>query len=393
MQDKNKKSIELLSNQIIDAVKTVCSKLEFDKTYIGIISSVNSDGYTVKYNGTEINIKTSATNVFKKNDMVKFCIPCGNKQKAYIVINLDLVSKLNIDGETVGVDLNSHISNKNNPHSVTKEQIGLGNVQNVSTNDQTPTYTTASMLTTLTSGETLSIAFGKIAKAVSDLINHITNKNNPHETDKTDVGLGNVPNVSTNDQTPTYTTYSTLTALSSGENLSIAFGKIAKAINDLISHINNKNNPHGITLEELGAVSSLTDIANNLTTTTSGYVLDARQGKALNDKITEKTKFTAVTFTPTDGTVVTADAFNVNRVVSFSINTNNNNNLGAGTYSQIGTMSVKPYKTIEIEGLCGLEGTGIIKIDTNGNVYLKPRQDDYLAGTAIVFNGQYRVAS
>ncbi|MDE6724525.1 MAG: hypothetical protein K2J79_02875, partial [Ruminiclostridium sp.] len=50
------------------------------------------------------------------------------------------------------------------------------------------------------------------------------------------VGLGNVPNVATNDQTPTYTA-GTLSELSSGEKLSAAFGKIAKAVKDLISHI------------------------------------------------------------------------------------------------------------------------------------------------------------
>lgn len=94
MQNKNKKSIEFLSNQLIDAVKTVCSKLEFDKTHIGIVSSINTDGYTVKYNGTEINIKTKETSIFKKGDTVKFCIPCGNTRKAYIVIDLDLAMKI-----------------------------------------------------------------------------------------------------------------------------------------------------------------------------------------------------------------------------------------------------------------------------------------------------------
>lgn len=60
---------------------------------------------------------------------------------------------------------------------------------------------------------------------------------NPHGTTKSDVGLGNVPNVATNDQTPSYTEATSLTSLTSGEKLSIAFGKISKAITDLISHI------------------------------------------------------------------------------------------------------------------------------------------------------------
>ena len=60
---------------------------------------------------------------------------------------------------------------------------------------------------------------------------------NPHGTTKSDVGLGNVPNVTTNDQTPSYTEATTLAKLTSGEKLSVAFGKISKAITDLISHI------------------------------------------------------------------------------------------------------------------------------------------------------------
>ena len=94
MRKENEKMINILSDQILNAVKTVCSKLEFDKTHIGIVSSINTDGYTVKYNGTEINIKTKETSIFKRGDTVKICIPCGNKRKAFIVADLDLVNKL-----------------------------------------------------------------------------------------------------------------------------------------------------------------------------------------------------------------------------------------------------------------------------------------------------------
>jgi hypothetical protein len=93
---------------------------------------------------------------------------------------------------------------------------------------------------------------------------------------KSDVGLGNVPNVSTNDQTPTYTEASTLTALSSGEKLSIAFGKLAKAVSSLISHINNTNNPHSVTKAQvqLGNVvntgDSATPVENGTTKFTTG---------------------------------------------------------------------------------------------------------------------------
>ena len=95
---------------------------------------------------------------------------------------------------SVSTNLSSHTGNKSNPHGVTKAQVGLGNVPNVATNDQTPTYTVASENTALTSGEKLSVAFGKIAKAISSLISHIGNKKNPHGVTKAQVGLGNVVN-------------------------------------------------------------------------------------------------------------------------------------------------------------------------------------------------------
>lgn len=77
-------------------------------------------------------------------------------------------------------DLEAHTGNVENPHNVTKEQVGLGNVPNKSTNDQTPTYETATAFATLTSGEKLGTAFGKIKLAITNLINHIANKSNPH---------------------------------------------------------------------------------------------------------------------------------------------------------------------------------------------------------------------
>ena len=78
--------------------------------------------------------------------------------------------------------------------NISKSDIGLGNVPNVATNDQTPIYTASSTLTALVSGEKLSIAMGKISKAISDLISHLSNKNNPHSVTKTQIGLGNVTN-------------------------------------------------------------------------------------------------------------------------------------------------------------------------------------------------------
>ena len=56
-----------------------------------------------------------------------------------------------------------------NPHKVTKSDVGLSNVPNVATNDQTPTFTKADSRDLPISGETLSTLFGKILKWFSDL--------------------------------------------------------------------------------------------------------------------------------------------------------------------------------------------------------------------------------
>lgn len=63
----------------------------------------------------------------------------------------------------------SHTTNKSNPHGVTKSQVGLSNVPNVTTNNQTPTFSQASARANIASGEKLSTIFGKIAKYFADL--------------------------------------------------------------------------------------------------------------------------------------------------------------------------------------------------------------------------------
>lgn len=80
-----------------------------------------------------------------------------------------------------------HVNDKDNPHGITKEMIGLGDVPNVDTNSQTVTYTVAKTLGELVSGEIMQAAFGKIAKAVSSFISHLGAKN-PHNI--TPAGIG-----------------------------------------------------------------------------------------------------------------------------------------------------------------------------------------------------------
>lgn len=69
-------------------------------------------------------------------------------------------------------DLSDHLADHTNPHSVTKTQVGLGNVPNVTTDNQTPTILAAGALATLVNGDTMKTIMGKITKAISDFISH-----------------------------------------------------------------------------------------------------------------------------------------------------------------------------------------------------------------------------
>ena len=165
----------------------------------------------------------------------------------------DEVNTRKTEDEELQNSLNVHITDTSNPHGVTAEQIGLDKVPNVATNDQT---------------EKLSVSFGKIMKAIADLISHIGSKSNPHSVTKSQVGLDNVPNVATNDQQPTFAESGTRTNIASGETLSTLFGKIKKFFADLktvaftgsYTDLSNKptsmQNPNSLTLTMNGSATN-----------------------------------------------------------------------------------------------------------------------------------------
>ena len=172
------------------------------------------------------------------------------------------------EDEELQNSLNVHITDTSNPHGVTAEQIGLDKVPNVATNDQTPTYSQNSSLSNITSGEKLSVSFGKIMKAIADLISHIANQSNPHDVTAEQIGLDKVPNVTTNNQSPTFTEATTRANITSGEKLSTLFGKIKKFFADLktvaftgsYTDLSNKptsmQNPNSLTLTMNGSATN-----------------------------------------------------------------------------------------------------------------------------------------
>lgn len=232
----------------------------------------------------------------------------------YIKLNNDVTMTATVDPEgyvtfeTMQTALNTHTGNKSNPHSVTKSQVGLGNVPNVATNDQTPTYSETTTLVTLSSGEKISIAFAKIKLAITTLINHLANKSNPHSVTKSQVGLGNVDNKSsatirgelTKENVTTALGYTppsqdtntwrgiqnNLTSDATDQSLSAAQGK---ALNTSITnHTGNKSNPHGVTKSQIG----LGNVENKSSATIRG-------------ELTSPNVTTALGFTPANQTDMT----------------------------------------------------------------------------------------
>ena len=235
------------------------------------------------------------------------------------------------DGHITAEERSNWNAKAEKDHSHTANDVGLGNVPNVATNDQTPTYTVSGSLEDLSSGEKLSVAFGKIAKAIKSLISHLgdttshvtsTEKNTwsgkanaSHKHTKSEitdfpssmpasdvsawakastkptytaseVGLGNVPNVTTDNQTPTFTIAGANAELTSGEKLSVAFGKIAKAIKSLISHIadttSHITSTERSTWNAKASTNTATTSANGLMSSTDKTKLDGVASGANN---------------------------------------------------------------------------------------------------------------
>ncbi len=90
--------------------------------------------------------------------------------------------------------------------------------------------------------------------------------------------------ISENNQPPTYTEASSLSALTSGEKLSVAFGKIAKAVSTLISHISTK-----ATSSVLGHVK-LSDSTSSTSAASTGVAATPKAVKAAYDLANSHTK-------------------------------------------------------------------------------------------------------
>jgi len=163
--------------------------------------------------------------------------------------------------------LNTHISDRNNPHFVTKAQVGLGLVENyaIATQAQAQQGQGDAYMTPVRVQQAIA------AQALVPLNAHVDRTDNPHSVTKAQVGLGNVDN---------YATANAQQAIQGqANNLFVTPAGVRAAVNDILTsaignHTARTDNPHSVTKEQVGL-----GLVNNYATATNAQ---AAAGTATN---------------------------------------------------------------------------------------------------------------
>lgn len=202
----------------------------------------------------------------------------------------------------IRTDFDAFVARRDNPHAVTKTQIGLGLVQNYGTADNAQTLTgTAFNLYVTPAGLKHTITQG----VGQDLLNHVTDLENPHKVTKAQVGLGLVENY------PPATNQEAAAAAMTNRYLTPASGKAlvqAVAGTMLDEHITDYTNPHRVTRAQVGlalvenyAVPSEQEARQGILNTRymtplrTAQAIQEQAGKLLQAHIDDKTNPHAVT--------------------------------------------------------------------------------------------------
>lgn len=110
-----------------------------------------------------------------------------NEAKAYTDAAKTALKKLIQDSDKVIKEsLDAHIGNKSNPHNVTKAQVGLGNVQNLAP---------AGMPVSTAQAAAIADAKAAGTKAQTDLNTHANRRDNPHNVTRAQLGLATTDQV------------------------------------------------------------------------------------------------------------------------------------------------------------------------------------------------------
>ena len=143
------------------------------KTTAGVMTAadkINLDN-TVQGLANEITNRTNAINALR------------TELKTYVD---DLIADTGSDVTALETKVNNHIANKSNPHTVTKTQVGLGNVNNTSDADKP-----------VSTAQATAIADAKAAgtTAQTSINSHAGRKDNPHTVTRAQLGLATTDQV------------------------------------------------------------------------------------------------------------------------------------------------------------------------------------------------------
>ena len=163
-------------------------------------------------------------------------------EKPVSVAQQEAINTVQSNLDKTNTTLGNHIADKKNPHDVTKDQVGLGNVDNTADIDKPVSHYQQDAL-----DELERRLQGSIDGSGSDLSAHLKDYNNPHKVTKEQVGLGNVDNTSDKDKPISDATQKALDTIKTETNTLIE------------SHIADKNNPHQVTKEQVG----LSEVTND----------------------------------------------------------------------------------------------------------------------------------
>lgn len=143
------------------------------KTTAGVMSAADKTNLdnTVQGLANEITNRTNAINALR------------TELKTYVD---DLIADTGSDVTALETKVNNHIANKSNPHAVTKTQVGLGNVNN--TSDANKPVSTAQ-------AAAIADAKAAGTAAQTSINNHAGRKDNPHSVTRTQLGLATTDQV------------------------------------------------------------------------------------------------------------------------------------------------------------------------------------------------------
>lgn len=112
--------------------------------------------------------------------------------------------------------LNSHIESKSNPHGVTKAQLGLGSVDNTSDKNKPVSDAVKAELDKKANHAAVQTAINVLGETMNA---HNDSKNNPHSVTKAQIGLSNVDNTADKDKPVSDAVKTELSKKADAENL------------------------------------------------------------------------------------------------------------------------------------------------------------------------------